>query len=209
MIIRRICLGALRAIAAFLASSQGCGELAGPCLGEEAPSGVKSSETFPGSARHGNWRDLTARRHLIVSLYKLWALIDSFLVCGFFFFLNLNFITYGSGGICCVPNIVLNYTALEQMKVGLYIWTPFGLWPCEPACVFCFCWCFFFLKIWVLGLPGMNYILLTLADIRYVVLLSSLMSEICTACGGGHLGWCCMQSVQGEHSECCYAGGQE
>lgn len=55
----------------------------------------------------------------------------------------------------------------------------------------------------------MNYILLTLADIRYVVLLSSLMSEICTACGGGHLGWCCMQSVQGKCSECCYAGGRE
>lgn len=88
----------------------------------------------------------SAERNLIVSLYKWWALIDSFPRV---FFLNLNFITYGSGGICCVPNIVLNYTALGQMKVALCTWTPFGLWPCEPACVFWFCWCvvfFFFFK---------------------------------------------------------------
>lgn len=51
----------LRAVAVFLAVSQGCGELAGPSFGEEARGGVKSSETFPGSAVHGNRRDLTAR----------------------------------------------------------------------------------------------------------------------------------------------------
>lgn len=55
----------LGAVAAFLAGSQGCGELAGPSLGEEACGGVKSSETFPGSAGHGNWRDLTARRETL------------------------------------------------------------------------------------------------------------------------------------------------
>lgn len=65
MIIRRICLGALGAVVVFLASSQGCRELAGPSLGQEACGGMKSSEMVPRSAGHGNWRDLTAHRETL------------------------------------------------------------------------------------------------------------------------------------------------
>lgn len=87
----------------FLASSQGCRELAGPSLGQEACCGVKSSEMVPGSAGHGNWRDLAAPRETLQSPSRSDELpLTPFLV-------NLNFITYGSGGICCVPNIGLNY----------------------------------------------------------------------------------------------------
>lgn len=99
----------LGATAAFLAGSQGCGEFAGPSLGRESRHGVKSSETVPGSAVCG---EQCAEKPYILRAQTM----SSHRLLSSFFFFSLSFITCGSGGICFVPALVLNYTALEQME---------------------------------------------------------------------------------------------